>query len=149
MYIKVQETVLSKNLGGYDPNESYSVDSSESTHYIDGISIVDDAYFGHFKTDINVVPNKPYMLLYVIYDSGDSFSTHSGLHEYISLHENPDIIADNISKINASYETRVDNYSVELSFDNGKKFKQSCSWVGHFERFHGAHFKTVFIVSKS
>ncbi|WP_298752109.1 hypothetical protein [uncultured Arcobacter sp.] len=86
----------------------------------------------NFDTDEQDV----YFLLYVSYETGDSFGKSSGNTEFIGLYNDPKIAKENQQTIEDYVEHRKnDNWSVELwNSDGSEKYSYSTSaFTGYFE----------------
>jgi hypothetical protein len=85
-------------------------------------------------------PNRPYYLVYAIYDTGDSFGRDEGRIEYIGLYSDLEVAHENERRCREC----VEGYSVTLVTDSGKEYKVSTPWVGYFEHLQYVDTETLF-----
>lgn len=131
----IRITVLNDSWGGIsrhaDPDEEWDADSTWQEHSITGIEITKDG--GDVAVGFTPLLNVEYYLLYVIFDTGDSFGSYTGQIEYIDLYEDSGIALENRNRIEKDMKTNPDNYSVELKHESGETYKFGTSWKGYFE----------------
>ena len=137
-HFRVRYKTCTMNLGGFDPEDSWSRDSTSQHHEILGIEEVPEGGYSDLVAD----DEGPYYLLYVIYNTGDSFGRDDGQIEFVFLHTNQCMGYKNITRINEHYQTDGGMYygnkdyakfSVCLLDDNGEEFKLHVPWTGFFE----------------
>jgi hypothetical protein len=126
-----------ENLGGYDCDDEWTRDSTAETHSITGIKEVsNNDYHDVCTTD----GDGPFYLLYVIYDTGDSFGTDEGRFEEVLLHRDIEVAKKNKKLIETHYSEYCkkngfspDCWNLELSTDEGESVRVCPSWIGYFE----------------
>lgn len=128
-----------------DPNDQWDKADVERTTSINGIIPVQEGYYDVIALDDNA---EQYYLLYVVYETGDSFHRDSGVVEFVDLHSDYDIAIANANKIRQHYEQDDDKFSVTLTDDAGATFTQHCPWTGFFERVQDIIVEPVRVINK-
>jgi len=85
--------------------------------------------------------NGPYYLLFVEFETGDSFVYHEGIIEYVGLYTNKQRAQDNAYRIKEHHNSNGAKFgskeypeiSVVLLSDDGKEFSMETPWNGYFE----------------
>lgn len=137
-----------------DPKDEWSADSTASEVYIKGIEVLSENEYFDLVVPFDVMPNKEYYLVFVNYDTGDSFSHHSGQICYLDLFQSKELAHDLAKKIQENakepydYSTakkgqRLPN-SVAYKWDNGQEVDcYAATWKGYFERFNHVSVESV------
>jgi hypothetical protein len=126
-----------------DPTEEYDGDDIVNEHSISGFAPVDDKdYYDFILDDYDPTEDKAYYLIYVLYDTGDSFHREDNvicLVECVGDRHTAETIAKAINKdaLNGGMGPIV------LTID-GKKYSIGCSeWKGYFEHFRSANVERI------
>ena len=86
--INVLNNQRTKFIRGSDPNDEWYERSTYTSNNIYGIELSNSEYGDISSIPFEIVPDKDYYLLYVIYSTGDFFSHHEGRIDYIELYDN-------------------------------------------------------------
>jgi len=146
--LKVLYDVHTTNMGGNDPDEHYSRDSTDTDITINGLSIVDNYFDTVCQDDIS--DGEQVGLLWATYSTGDSFGTDRGQCEFIQalslskMH----ILKQNAETIMSANEAKSSSSSVQLLDAYGETYKMGCPWYGYFENLQSVDIK-VFTVGSS
>ena len=115
-------------------------DRTYTNHSIKGIEISKNNYC-EFETCFDIPENsdKTYYLVYVNYDTGDSFGRDEGKISFIDLYETFSKAEDTAKRIRVHYNTNKElyvdeKYSLTVIAENGKEYNICPSWMGCFER---------------
>ena len=100
-YITVVDDSYTEVTDEADPNDEWSADSTDTSHYIWGIKI--HPKYGNIECSFDVVPNKTYYLLYYLYGSGSSFGTDSGQIEFVCLYQDKKLADKSCQALNDAY----------------------------------------------
>ncbi len=139
-YIKVVDHV-STEVTRYATRAEWDNDDTEESHDIQGLEVVDNPDIGYHDLVVNfpVEKNVNYFLLYVSYDTGDSFGRYCGKVEFVSLfkEESEALVArKKILKMKEITSIQIDNNGHKETVYNG-------SWTGYFESVNGIYVETV------
>lgn len=129
-----------------DNDDEWDRDDTAITHSIQGFSVLEGAVgYGDLLTSLKEIKlGKPYFLVYVLYDTGDSFGRDDGQIEYINLFESEDLAEELVRKIEDDSKNEAYN-SIEYTLDNGETREfYNGAWKGYFEWFHGAYVERVY-----
>lgn len=130
-----------------DKSDDWDRDNTKTTHYIRGIQIVEEKGYKDLEVPFEVVRDKDYYLLYVLYRTGDSFGRDEGQIELIGLYQTHEAAEKNAKAIRAHYEARRNNYSssglLYLTTEGGNKFELYTPWIGYFESLEDIIVKSV------
>lgn len=133
--IKIDYSVHTENVGGYDSEDDWSRDSYEGTVYVKGFNVVGEKDYHDFP--INFDPKNGIYLVYVVYTTGDSFGYDGGQVEFITAYDSAEKAEENAKKIRDHYNqykaNETSDYSVSLKDNDGNTFQQYASWEGYFE----------------
>lgn len=138
--IYIQNDSWTENLGGYDPDDEWTRDSTSTDHNVKGIEIVTSKNgYGHLEAHYDVAEKGYGYLLYVVYSTGDTFGRDDGQIEYIGLYDDETLAYDQKRIIEedaklSDNDIGVDSWNVEITHPNGKKFKLHKPWEGYFEQ---------------
>lgn len=129
-----------QNLGGHDPNDEWSRDSTDCDISFGGTFKLakDTKWGGDLSIDFIPQRDKDYFLLYVKYSTGDSFGNDGGQLEIIDLYESEELALEQMRKIEEDYKIYQKNsmnsdYSINLLLNGSKPVRLSCAWKGYFE----------------
>jgi hypothetical protein len=145
-YFKVLYDTYTHSVGGYDPDDEWSRDSTEGTVTVKGIKEVDEkSYSDLFLSD---GPLDKVYLLWCEYTTGDSFGRDGGQFEGVMLHRNLDAARENARRIRAHNEGEgkghgKNAYTVTLLTDEGEEFKCDTPWNGFFETLDSVNIELV------
>ena len=119
------------NLGGYDPDNRWTRDSTDREITITGIEIVDKCFDTVCQDD--VVIGDQVGLLWATYSTGDSFGEDGGQTEFIQVLplSKMHILKQNAETIMSA--NNADSQSVKLLDAYGETYKMGCPWYGYFE----------------
>lgn len=164
-YVRVQNDAYGYVTERGDPNDRWSADSTATDNNVTGIEVVKENDFYDLVVDFD--PTKePSYLLYVIYDTGDSFSNHDGLIEYVQLYKDKSVAFENKRRIEQHYKLYddlnsrfrltekqrkelkkkhkdFDAHSIMLVHENGEEYKLHVPWTGYFETMQEVEVKEV------
>lgn len=122
-------------------------DDTATDHSIRGIEVVDDSSYYDLTVSFKVSPGEQYYLVYVNYDTGDSFGRDEGRVEWIDLFKSAEL-ADDLAKKIAEDKRQYPNFfsnneegtwSHQLTYtlDNGEEASlYTATWKGYFEHFN-------------
>lgn len=114
-----------------DPDDRWDRGNTSTSHYIQGISIV-DTEVSDFNLE-NIKVGDVVYVIYAIYSTGDSFGNDTcGGFEVIIMNSNSDIATKNYDIIVKNQNNR-DRGTVELTLDNGNIMSYYPPWNGYFE----------------
>ena len=123
------ETIITRER---ESNNYYDADSTDTKHHIKSFSVVGEEEYHHITTNICIAPKRSYTLLYALYRTGDSFSSHEGKIYFIDLfdtEDDADIIRQNVGRLkNAIKET------VTLLTEDEQPYKIHVPWFNYFEK---------------
>jgi hypothetical protein len=129
-------------------------DDTTEVHRIQGIRLVGDTAF--YDLTVPFIPDrdKDYFLVYVEYDTGDSFHRECGRVCFVDLYEKyedamktRETIEKNMRDYNESENGRVErDYGVRIKNSKGSKYEFNCPWKGYFENFGGARIQGVSLI---
>jgi hypothetical protein len=126
-------------------------DCTHTEHNIRGIEIADK--YPTMTVPFKVIHNTPYYLLYVLYQTGDSFGYDTGRIEFVDLYRKVEHATKNRDFILEHYKKHKDNYSdgfgnkfnLILYRTPSKSYEIYVPWMGYFERLESVEFQTVFL----
>jgi hypothetical protein len=159
--IKVVDRKTSHVTKERDPSDEGDRDSTDTDHNIVGIYESKD--YGDVEVGFKLDKNKRYYLLYVNYDTGDSFGRDGGQISFINLFENEEKANENRRRIEEHYKKFKDSrdynvygeklqeshYSVRLVAENGEEYMYSPEWMGYFEDMNSVDVDAVKVVEKT
>mgnify|MGYP001767213161 CR=1 FL=1 len=118
-----------------DPDDNLVANDTYTNNNIIGIKI-DSKYYDINAIPFEILPDKDYYLLYVIYSTGDSFSHHEGRIDYVELYDDESLAEKSAKMIEDDYKDwrkKEDKWNVNILNSSGKIFQFYCPWKGHFE----------------
>lgn len=125
-----------------DPSDRWDRDDTYAWHIIREVRAVGEKDYYDLVVDFEPKGTACY-LLFVIYDTGDSFGVDQGQIEFIGLYRDRKVAEENKSRIEKlDYK---DKYSVQLVTEDGRKYKVHAPWIGYFERFQYADIQQVLL----
>lgn len=127
--LKVLYTQHTEGPSYFEDSEEYREDYT--TFYVDGLKI-DNKYLD-VETSLDIKEGEKVYLLYVVYTTGDSFSTsHGGSIEFINVYRDIEVAKENERRINKKEETN--DYHIILKTSNGEsEYRIYTPWIGYFE----------------
>lgn len=128
-----EQYITRKGTGNWDN------DDTSTNVIVNSFSTVEESAYHDLTVAFDPDPNKEYYLLYVRYSTGDSFSNHSGLIEYVGLFQNQETARKNALLISEN----SNSYSLNFIDDDGSEWFQSVPWSGYFERIEDIVVKPV------
>lgn len=122
--------------GGYDPDDEWTRDSTETNITVNGVVEVNDKVYSDLYLEDGPV-DRLYMV-WCRYETGDSFGRDTGKAEWVSLHRDLEVAEKNAMRIR-EHDRRNGTGSrssstVKLLTDEGKEYDCYTPWVGFFER---------------
>lgn len=112
-------------------DEEYSGEDT-STNWNIFSSLTIDNNYPDITTPFEIEEDKDYYLVYVIYNTGDSFSYHDGSNvEFIEIFENYDKATSLVHQIKSN--TNLENLNGEYLDEKDNKKNLSFCWYGCFE----------------
>lgn len=125
-----------------DANDRWDHDDTAQDHTINGVHVVGAEQYHDLAIDFEPDGTACY-LLYVIYDTGDSFGRDDGRIEFIGLYRDREVAEENKRRIEKmDYK---DKYTVQLVTEDGRKYKMHAPWVGYFEHFQYTEIQQVLL----
>ena len=124
-----------------DPDDCWDRNSTAQTHEFRGLEVVEHEY-SHFKVPFSIEYEKPYYLVVVYYDTGDSFGHDENRADLIELYDNIEFAQKTVNIINNSYTS--EEYSSEILNCEGKPLKIFNSWQGYFEHLNYVDIITLY-----
>lgn len=126
--------------GDWDNDDTYQ------HHNINGFAVVEDGYY-HFQCAIEDIDwEKTYYLVYVNYDTGDSFGHYAGRAYFVDLFESKElafVLAEAIEENAKDYEGKSD-WTLMYKVDDGTERECYTSpWLGYFESLNQVYVKSV------
>lgn len=140
-YFKVKTDGYIENIGGYDPDDEWSRDSTAGETY--PVSLKEVSRNSYFDLVVDAPKDTTeFYIVYVQYKTGDSFGRDGGQLECVSLHTDKTIAEQNKDRIQQHHSTdgkkfgasQYPNFSVVLLTDSGKEFQVHTPWNGYFEQ---------------
>lgn len=133
----VKTTVVEETGSDWDDNEDSVYKNTYESHSIHGIQLT-ERYFD-LDVPFDIVKDKEYYLVTVLYDTGCSFYEEKGKIEFVDLFETKEK-AEQICKI---IEENGEDYALQLFRENDVSYKFSCPWSGYFEYLVSVYVETV------
>ena len=140
--IHIQSEVYTETTRERDINDEWDGGEISKTHNILGFTWGVDIY-GDLQTDLYPQPNKEYYLVYVDYDTGDSFSVSRGERFYVQLYENKEKAQRLCEKIRTFNYLNRGQTNLEVEFNCSKTYQIYCPWIGYFEHFNYVDIEVV------
>lgn len=137
--ICIERTSSTHTIRHSKPGDRWDRDDTATSHDITGFSVVNDDGFADLTVSYDPVPDRDYFLLYVIYDTGDSFGRDEGRLILIDLYEQRAMAETAAKAIRAHYNTCRDGSDwnsrtrVLITYENGETKPIYAQWVGWFE----------------
>lgn len=123
-YIKFDVQVETYSIGGYDPEDSWSRDSTEGSCYVTGATIVEKDGYDTLGVEEDISSGDTIYLVWAEYTTGDSFGRDAGNYELLEVFTDAQAACDRVA-----YWENISDYSVP--------------WIGHFESLDGVHVTTL------
>jgi hypothetical protein len=137
--IYVVQDINYENLGGYDPDDEWTRDSTAQYVSLVGWS-EDKPDYHRYDYELVAVEFEPkrqdtLYALCISYDTGDSFGCDEGKHEVVHLFRNKGVAEDNLKALGDLYSKGGDLSGGEfvLKLDNGEELKTYVPYMGYFE----------------
>jgi hypothetical protein len=149
---KIEHTSYTNVTREADPEDRWDADDLDTTWDISSNIIESDDKFPDIVVPFKLELDKNYYLVYVIYNTGDSFHHHSGYScNFIELFSDKNK-AENLVKLikqqNKDYNDNQKNlgenaysFSYKDELDNNKII--SCDWNGYFESIQSCEVQTM------
>lgn len=154
-YVEVIDNTYGGVLNPADPDDKWDRDDTYTDHNIRGIKVVGERAYHHLPVDFNPEDRDCY-LLYVIYNTGDSFGCDEGLIEFVGLYKDRDIAEENARRIKEHYSIyrklnarfgvtekqrrlyqreykHFNSFSVTLINEDQREYRIHVPWTGYFE----------------
>lgn len=122
-----------ENLGGSDPNDRWSRDSTSTTWNVHGLVLGEDHH--GLCLDGLVRPGDTVWLVYAVWSDGDSFGHDEGARiDFITVHREEAIARANAEMlVKATNRDHGYGYKVRLLLDNNTILPYTVPWLGYFE----------------
>jgi hypothetical protein len=146
--LKVLYDVYTTNMGGYDPDDRWTRDSTDADTTINGLIIV-DKYFDTVCQD-DISDGDQVGLLWATYSTGDSFGNDGGQCEFIQVLPltKMHILSQNAETIMSANESKsYSSSSVKLLDAYGETYTLGCPWYGYFENLQSVDIKVLTVGS--
>lgn len=138
-----------------DPDDEWDRDNTSTDHFIEGVAVYHKGDWGsemHGTVEFDLVPDKPYYLLYGIYSTGNSFGYDEGEIEFVDLYESVEFAEEmkqRLEKHNEQRDSDDERDSVTLKAEkSGKKIDFLVPWMGYFEHLSYVEIETVYLKEK-
>lgn len=150
---KTEIVIVDDCYGGYSryPDEDSQYDSGTqfTEHCIRGFKIANKHEYRDLVVSFVPKKNKPYYLVYAIYDTGDSFGRDDGKIVFFDLFDNIEVAEANEKILNGITKDKVGCCGSVIIFDNEfKPYKTSVPWTGYFECLQDVYVETVYLEGK-
>lgn len=113
-YLKIEVSVETKNIGGDDPDDYWSRNSTTGDVDVVSVSIIEEDSYDMIATDDNYKVGDTVYILHAVYTTGDSFGRDGGNYELLG-----------------AYKTLDAAKSALVHFENINDY--SVPWIGYFE----------------
>lgn len=134
VYVDTQETTYES----YHSGERYG-DWSESKDFdVTDVKLTQDFYEECFDLGEPVFVGETVHVVYIVYETGDSFGRSTGNGELVWVFKDKDLATAAVSKI----EKCCKDYSIEIDLGNNRKMTWSNPAAGYFERLNYAECKS-------
>lgn len=134
---------ISIDLDGYryvtrpaDPTDDWDRDDTAASLSVRGIHVVQKQGYRDLTVPFDVIPGRAYWLVWVDYDTGDSFGRDGNQFEAIDLFEDYELARacgkaceDLEEELNGKYVYD----SLQYERQNGERVKVHAPWLGYFE----------------
>jgi len=150
-YFKVLYDTYRHSVGGSDPDDEWSRDSTKGNVTVKGIKEVDEKEYSDLVLSDGPLDNV--YLLWCEYTTGDSFGRDGGQFEGVMLHRTLEAARENARRIRAHNQGEGKKctkgaFSVTLLTDEGEEFMCHTPWNGYFERLDGINVEKVSLAYK-
>ena len=142
----VNVRIIDETYGGVSreaTEDEWDRDDTYTDHNIQGFRAVKEKDYYDLSVGFDVKKYKHYYLVYVIYDTGDSFGRDDGQIEFVGLYQDRSVAEENKRRIDKN--EKVDSFSVKLVTEDDEEFDCHTPWKGYFECFHGASIEEVLL----
>jgi hypothetical protein len=137
------EEITRHGTGDWDNDDTYQY------HSIDGFIVVEDGYYDFQCAIEDIDWERTYHLVYVNYDTGDSFGRYGGKVSFVDLFESRELafaLAEAIEENAKAYGNRSnwDYKPLKYKVDDGTEREcHTSSWLGYFESLNEVRVKSV------
>lgn len=138
-----------------NPDDKWSSDSTSTDVHIKGVEFVGEDEYWDLVVPFAPKSGEEYFLVYVNYDTGDSFSHHAGHVMYLDLFKSA-ALADELAKKIKEDTSRPYDFSspkkgqnsrpntVQYKWDDGQTVDcYTATWKGYFETFNHVAVESV------
>ena len=127
-----------------DPNDSWDADDLAWDHDIQGFSITDEKGYWDFVME-NDPKGKTLHLVYVLYDTGDSFHNEANVICLIGLYEDESDAVTVMDALELDYKKNesFNPIKVKLPKKGVEETIGTSTWKGFFERLNSVNIKPV------
>jgi hypothetical protein len=154
--MKTEIVIINDSYGGtsrqHDPDDRWDRDDTYVEHSIKGFRIAKKSDYRDLVASFKPKKDKPYYLLYGVYDTGDSFGRDTGQLEFFDLYDNLEA-AETSRKIldgfTGNHKDNNDDHSVTIFDNEFKPYKTTVPWLGYFESLQGVYVETVYLEMKN
>lgn len=132
MYLEVMVESFTESMGGYDPENEWSRDSTETTNRVLSAHLKKDQSYHSMPMDFKVDKGDDVFIVWAEYTTGDSFGRDGGNVELVLAFESYDKAEMCEKKIKEHYNNG-DSYTLDLKSSSGKDISFFVPWKGYFE----------------
>lgn len=155
MDIKIIDNSYQEVIRECDHTDEWDRDDTREEHEILGIEKVDKKGYRDLTVAFKVEKDRPYYLVYVLYDTGDSFGRDENRIEFVDLYQSKEnaealkkLIEENHAECHDNDEYSFEKrHSLKYKNEEGNEVTFSKSWEGYFENFNGCHVQEVYLKS--
>ena len=134
--------------------DKWDRDDTRQSHDIQGIQIVPKKAYYDLTVSFDVVPDKSYYLIYVLYGTGDSFGHDENRIAFIELFQDKakakalkKLIEDNHAEVHDKDGLSfTDSYTMKYLNEQGTEIVLQKNWEGYFESFNGCKVQEVELI---
>lgn len=145
--------IIDKLYGGClrepDPDNRWDSGHYFTEHNITGFKV--GGKYGDLEVDFTPKKNTSYHLLYITYDTGDSFGRSDGHIEFVDLYQDFEVaeanqkrLLDHYNKWENDHSCSDKKWSTKLVAENKNEYKYSVPGLGYFDNYVTVHLETLY-----
>ena len=150
--MKTEIVIVDDSYGGYsrEPETENKWDAGEqfTEHSIQGFKIANKSEYRDLVASFMPKKNKPYYLVYAIYDTGNSFGRDCGKIEFFDLFDNIQVAEANVKILNGIRDKSKHGIQITIYDNEFKPYKTQVPWLSYFECLQGVYVETVYLEGK-